>query len=57
MKTAREIRAEGRLPTREEAAEAARILLLCNGHDLDTWSDGALPSDDATEALQTLSKA
>lgn len=38
---------EDRLPTREEAAAAAAILLRCNGHDLDVWTDGDFPDDDA----------
>lgn len=36
---------EGRLPTREEAAFAARILSSCNGYDLDVWSEGNWPTD------------
>jgi hypothetical protein len=32
-----------RLPTREEAALAATILLRCNGHDLDVWTLATSP--------------
>lgn len=35
-----------RLPTRKEAAEAAAILLRCNGHDLDVWTGGDFPDED-----------
>lgn len=43
---------EGRLPTREEAAHAAAVLIRCNGHDLDVWTDGEWPSN--TDFLDTL---
>lgn len=43
-----------RLPTREEAAMAARILLRCNGHDLDVWTEGEFPDDD--DWLKALAK-
>ncbi|QKC99144.1 hypothetical protein [Mesorhizobium sp. NZP2298] len=42
------------LPTLEDAANAARILLLCNGHDLSTWTDDMWPSDDMQEALKSI---
>lgn len=35
--------------------DAAKVLLACNGADLDEWTDGLWPDDDATEALQALS--
>ncbi|QRG10231.1 hypothetical protein EZH22_31150 (plasmid) [Xanthobacter dioxanivorans] len=31
---------EPRYITREEAEAAAAVLRACNGHDLDTWSNG-----------------
>ena len=44
-----------RLPTREEAAQAARVILECNGWDLDQWTDGIFPSDEeTTRALKLL---
>lgn len=42
-----------RLPTLEEAAHAAAILLRCNGHDLDVWTGGMWP-DDADPCLKAL---
>lgn len=36
---------EQRLPTRGEAAFAARVLSHCNGHDLDVWTGGNWPGD------------
>lgn len=41
------------LPTIEEAADAASILLRCNGWDLDVWSDGNWPTD-ADEFLKPM---
>lgn len=38
---------EQRLPTQGEAQCAASLLLRCNGYDLDVWSDGEWPVDDA----------
>ncbi|KXV70529.1 hypothetical protein AD951_02670 [Acetobacter malorum] len=46
--------AAGRLPTREEAAQAAAVLLRCNGHDLDVWTGGLWPDDTSSEALAVL---
>lgn len=51
------IKRDVRLPTREEAAEAAAILRLCNGADLDAWSDGIWPNEDSDDALRLLSKS
>lgn len=45
---------EDRLPSRDEAAFAARVLSSCNGHDLDVWSDGNWPTD-ADEWLRPMS--
>ncbi|GBQ77223.1 hypothetical protein AA14337_0755 [Acetobacter malorum DSM 14337] len=42
-----------RLPTLEEAAHAAAILLRCNGHDLDVWTGGIWP-DDADTSLKAV---
>jgi hypothetical protein len=47
---------EGRLPTREEVASAASILLMCNGHELHTWGAGDLLDDCAMHALRALSQ-
>lgn len=35
-------------------AQAARVLLACNGADLDDWTDGDWPDDDAMDALKSL---
>lgn len=48
------IRSEVRLPTLEEAAAAAEILMLCNGMDLSEWSDDIFPSDEAEEGLKAI---
>lgn len=45
-----------RLPTREEARAAAKVLLRCNGHDLGTWSAEGLLDEAAEEALDALAK-
>lgn len=39
--------AEARLPTEGEARAAAAVLLRCNGHDLDVWTDGEWIGDDS----------
>lgn len=44
----------GKIPSREQASTAASVLLRCNGADLDEWTDGVWPDDDATEALRKL---
>lgn len=49
--------AERRLPTREEAAQAAAVLLRCNGHDLDVWTGGLWPDDISSHALAVLAAA
>jgi hypothetical protein len=36
---------EQRLPTRDEARQAAALLLRCNGMDLDDWTEGEWPTD------------
>lgn len=49
-----ELRKTGRLPTQQEAAEAARTILHCNGHDLTQWGGDNLHDDSAQEALKAL---
>jgi len=46
---------EDRLPTREEAAQAALVLLRCNGYDLATWGAADLLDDVAQDGLAALS--
>lgn len=46
----------GRLPTREEAAKAAAVLLICNGHDLDTWMDHGDMDEDGLRSLASTTK-
>ncbi len=46
--------AERRHPNRDEAREAARTLMACNGHDLDLWSNDAWQPDD--DFLRNLAK-
>lgn len=43
----------GRLPTQAEAVAAAKVLLRCNGADLDEWTDGEW-GDGAADALRAL---
>jgi len=45
---------EPRLPTLKEAAQAASILLRCNGFDLDTWGAADLMDDAPSDALKAL---
>lgn len=49
-------RAQERHPNREEAREAATVLMFCNGHDLDAWGAEALLFDDASDALKALAQ-
>lgn len=44
----------GRLPTLQEAQQAARVLNACNGVDLSDWTDDLWPCDDLTEGLKAL---
>jgi hypothetical protein len=44
------------LPTREEARQAARLLLRCNGADLSEWGGDDLHDDSAQDALKELSR-
>ncbi|MCX5581776.1 hypothetical protein OSH12_26170, partial [Kaistia terrae] len=46
--------ATGRMPTREEAAAAASVLLRCNGADLSDWGGDGLHDDNAQDALKDL---
>lgn len=48
--------AKDRLPTRDEARQAAKMLLACNGADLDAWGAGYLIDDIAQDALKELTK-
>jgi hypothetical protein len=52
--TLNSIKTDIRLPTREEAAAAAEILLLCNGMDLSDWSDDLLPCDEMDNGLKAV---
>lgn len=52
--TLKSIRSEERLPTLEEAAAAAEILMLCNGMDLSEWTGDIFPSDEAEEGLKAI---
>ncbi|MGN6537591.1 MAG: hypothetical protein ACTHKQ_17915 [Mesorhizobium sp.] len=45
-----------RLPTRDEARQAARLLLRCNGADLSEWGGDDLHDDSAQDALKELSR-
>lgn len=44
----------GRLPTLEEAKQAARLLNACNGADLSDWTDDLWPCGDLTDGLKEL---
>lgn len=46
--------AKGRHPNREEARQAARTLMACNGYDLDVWTDNEWQPD--TGFLRNLAK-
>lgn len=50
------IKTETRLPTREEASAAAKILLLCNGMDLSDWSGDLLPCDAMDDGLKAIAR-
>jgi len=54
--TLEKYRIMGRLPTREEAAKAAAVLLICNGHDLDTWMDHGDMDEDGLRSLASTTK-
>ncbi|WP_427023032.1 hypothetical protein ACP4J4_10345 [Aureimonas ureilytica] len=49
--------ADERNPTLEEASEAASVLLMCNGADLDFWSKGVLPDESFEEAAKNIQRA
>ena len=45
-----------RIPTREEAAKAAAVLLICNGHDLDVWMERGDLDADGLQVLASTTK-
>lgn len=54
--TLSQIETEQRLPTLAEAAAAAKILLYCNGVDIDEWTKGAWFDGNIDNALKALVK-
>jgi hypothetical protein len=50
--TLAEIKRVQRLPTLDEFDAALELISLCNGFDLDRWTDGILPSDTLEDAVR-----
>lgn len=48
--------ATNRWPTKAEAVAAAKVLMRCNGHDLDTWSSGGA-SPEFYDGLKAIARA